>query len=107
MDGATAVYRSLGEMCTCIIQSYIVMVKADPHQEIGRPLPDYIIMLMFSVDNSRVCVQEERSQFLQFTTGCPCHPSVDMGQWEFIIQRGSEGIYICARVYHYASSEEL
>ena len=52
-------------------------------------------------------MQEERCQFLQFTTGCACLPSAATGQWEFRIQKGSDGQYmhlasalaICAEVY--------
>ena len=39
-------------------------------------------------------MQEERCQFLQFTTGCACLPSAAMGQWEFRIQKGSDGQYM-------------
>ena len=41
-----------------------------------------------------VHMQEERCQFLQFTTGCACLPSAAMGQWEFRIQKGSDGQYM-------------
>ena len=39
-------------------------------------------------------MQEERCQFLQFTTGCACLPSAATGQWEFRIQKGSDGQYM-------------
>ncbi len=36
-------------------------------------------------------IQEQRCKFLQFTTGCSCLPSADMGQWSFRVQRGFTG----------------
>ena len=36
-------------------------------------------------------LQEEQCEFLQFTTGCACLPSADVGQWKMEIKRGSTG----------------